>query len=107
MKYFFLTEGWKVGRVWGVQGEWNSLAWRREPEIERLKVSISETDEILWLYRVEDAVIMVEVKPEATVVGAKNIGQVMLKRLMSAEQVIDRLGASEAVCQISRGTLQG
>ncbi|GAB4293188.1 MAG: hypothetical protein Fur0025_29360 [Oscillatoriaceae cyanobacterium] len=105
MKYFFLTEGWKVGRVWGVQGEWNSLAWRREPEIERLKVSIAESEEILWLYRVEDAVIMVEVKPEDAGAATKNIGQVMLKRLMSAEQVIDRLGASEAVCQISRGSL--
>ncbi len=105
MKYFFLTEGWKVGRVWGVQGEWNSLAWRREPEIERLKVSITESDEVLWLYRVEDAVIMVEVKPEDEAASTKNIGQVMLKRLMSAEQVIERLGASEAVCQISRGSL--
>lgn len=105
MKYFFLTEGWKVGRVWGLQGEWNSLAWRREPEIERLKVSITEGEEVLWLYRVEDAVIMVEVKPQDVAAGAKNIRQVMLKRLMSAEQVIERLGASEAVCRISQGSL--
>ncbi len=29
------------------------------------------------------------------------IGQVVLKRLISAEQVIDRLGAAEAMCQMT------
>ncbi|MEB3831091.1 hypothetical protein [Phormidium sp. CCY1219] len=107
MKYFFLTEGWTVGRVWGVEGLWNAIAWRREPAIERINLSIVEHEEILWLYRVEDAVIMVEVKPKVPdASGASSIGQVFLRRLMSAEQVIERLAASEAICQMnsSKGT---
>lgn len=62
MKYFFLTEGWTVGRVWGVGGLWNALAWRREPEIEKMNLAIIEQGEKMWLYRVEDAVLMLEVK---------------------------------------------
>jgi hypothetical protein len=44
---------------------------------------------LLWLYQVEDSVLMVEVKPEGEVRQA--IGQVVLKRLISADQVIERL----------------
>lgn len=108
MKYFFLTEGWTVGRVWGVEGLWNAVAWRREPEIEKINLSILENDEKLWLYRVEDSVIMVEVKPIAPEAsGAPTIGQVVLRRLMSAEQVIERLCASEAICHMQRMSSPG
>lgn len=90
VKYFFLAPGWTIGRVWELGGLWNANVWRREPEIERLDVHLVEQGEPLWLYRVEDAVIMVEVQPEADV-SAQPFGQVVLKRLMSAEQALDRL----------------
>lgn len=106
MKYFFLTEDWSVARVWGLEGVWNELAWRREPQIERMNLCIVENDETMWLYKVEEAVIMVEVKPGEKGSSKQAIGQVMLKRLMSAEQAIERLGASEAICQIVKGSLQ-
>ncbi len=89
MKYFFLSDGWITGRVWEFGGLWNELAWQRKPHIRRLNLSIHEQGETLWLYQVEDSVLMVEVKPESTTHSA--IGQVVLKRLMTAEQVIERL----------------
>ena len=94
MKYFFLADGWTVGRVWELGGLWNETAWRRKPEILRLTVSIWEKGQQLWLYRVEDAVLMVEVLPMAGTqidVASQSIGQVVLKRLMSGDQVIDLL----------------
>lgn len=105
MKYFFLSDGWTVGRVWGAEGLWNELAWRRKPNIERVDLVLIEQNEKLWLYRVEDAVLMVEVKPidpAPTDQPAKNIGQVVLKRLITAEQVIERLGVSAVTCQMNR-----
>lgn len=44
----------------------------------------------------------VEVRPAtASSNGIKQaIGQVVLKRLITAEQVIDRLGIAEAMCQL-------
>jgi hypothetical protein len=104
VKYFFLTEGWTVGRVWGSDGFWNETAWRRQPEIQRLNICLLETSEKLWLYRVEDAVLTVEVRPITTdpaKVSSQAIGQVVLKRLINAEQVIERLGAAEAMCQLT------
>jgi hypothetical protein len=89
VKYFFLSDGWTTGRVWEFGGLWNELAWQRKPHMRRLNLSIHEQGETLWLYQVEDTVLMVEVKPENT--GKPAIGQVVLKRLMTAEQVIDRL----------------
>ena len=100
MKYFFLSEGWTVGRVWETGGLWNERAWRRKAEIERMNVCITGQGETLWLYRVEDAVLMVEVMPiDTTQVspGAQAIGQVMLRRLITAEQVLEWLSSSE-VC---------
>lgn len=94
VKYFFLSDGWIVGRVWELGGLWNEGAWRRKPKIEQMELCIWENGEKLWLYRVEDAVLMVEVKPgEALPVdsAAKTIGQVVLKRLMTADQAIDLL----------------
>ncbi|NEO70438.1 hypothetical protein [Moorena sp. SIO3H5] len=93
MKYFFLSEGWVVGRVWEFGGLWNENAWRRLPEIKQINLSILEQGEKLWLYQVEDLVVMLEVKPmpNTSPESAKTIGQVVLKRLITAEQVIERL----------------
>ncbi|MBE9013820.1 hypothetical protein IQ250_26895 [Pseudanabaenaceae cyanobacterium LEGE 13415] len=90
MKYFFLSDGWCVGRVWEVGGLWNEIAWRRKPRIEQLDLSVWENGEKLWLYRVEDEVLMVEVKPSPSVESGA-IGQVVLKRLITADQAIDIL----------------
>ena len=103
MKYFFLSEGWTVGRVWASDGLWQITAWRRQPDIQRINICLVEQSEVLWLYRVEDAILTVEVKPttQAQVeTSSKTIGQVVLKRLMSAEQVIERLGTASARCQL-------
>ena len=98
MKYFFLSEGWGVERVWEFGGLWNENAWRRKPHMEKLRISIVEQGETLWLYQVEEAVIMVEVKPNTQAAQAvPTIGQVVLKRLMSAEQVIERLSEAQSV----------
>lgn len=101
MKYFFLTEGWTVGRVWASDGLWSETAWRRQPDIQRLNICLVEASEKLWLYRVEDIVLTVEVKPASTpddTPGA--IGQVVLKRLIDAEQAIERLSAAQATCHL-------
>ncbi|MFQ4139678.1 hypothetical protein PGN35_025540 [Nodosilinea sp. PGN35] len=92
MKYFFLSDGWVTGRVWEFGGLWNELGWQRKPHIRRLNLSIQEQGETLWLYQVEETVLMVEVKPEGT--AREPIGQVVLKRLITAEQVIERLCAA-------------
>lgn len=94
MKYFFLSDGWTVGRVWELGGLWNESAWRRKPQIEQMNLCIWENEEKLWLYRVEEAVLMVEVRPgEALQLQSpnKSIGQVVLKRLMGADQAIELL----------------
>ena len=98
MKYFFLSDGWIVGRVWEFGGLWNINAWRREPEIQKMNLCILEQGEKLWLYRVEEDVLMVEVKPgpDVSTESAKSIGQVVLKRLITAEQALERLGAAQA-----------
>jgi hypothetical protein len=54
-----------------------------------------ENGEKLWLYRVEDAVLMVEVKPKSETEMAA-IGQVVLKRLITADQAIDILSKNLA-----------
>lgn len=90
VKYFFLSDGWSVGRIWELGGLWNEVAWRRKPQIEPLELCIWENDEKLWLYRVENAVLMVEVKPTSAVESGA-IGQVVLKRLITADQAIDIL----------------
>ncbi len=93
MKYFFLSEGWNVGRVWEFGGLWNEASWRRKPKIDRLNLHISENNEKLWLYQVEEEVIMLEVKPADENAVNRAIGQVVLKRLITAEQVIERICA--------------
>jgi hypothetical protein len=108
VKYFFLSEGWIVGRVWGVGGLWSETAWRRLPDIQQLNLCLWDQNEKMWLYCVEDAVLMVEVKPTDPLVQSdptKNIGNVVLTRLISAEQVLERLCTIEAQCQISKPLL--
>ncbi|MEL6165250.1 MAG: hypothetical protein AAFR37_16365 [Cyanobacteria bacterium J06628_3] len=103
MKYFFLSDGWKVGRVWAFDGLWQVSAWRRHPQIERLNLCLVEDSELMWLYQVEDAIVTVEVEPALSVprqIPPQSIGQVVLKRLISAEQVIERLGNASAKCQL-------
>ncbi|MDJ0801160.1 MAG: hypothetical protein QNJ51_30875 [Calothrix sp. MO_167.B12] len=103
MKYFFLSAGWTVGRVWATDGLWQVTAWRRSPEIQQLDICLVEKNELLWLYRVEPVVVMVEVKPMDNTqlpVSKQTIGQVILRRLMSAEQVIEHLGKAAAKCQL-------
>lgn len=98
MKYFFLSEGWTIGRVWELGGLWNERAWRRQPQIEQMHLCILEQGEILRLYQVEAAVLMVEVKLlTPTNSGANSIGQVVLKRLMTAEQAIAYLCRAEKI----------
>jgi len=99
VKYFFLSDGWTVGRVWQLGGLWNENAWRRPPEIQKTALRIIEQEEILWLYQVEDAVLMVEVQPTSHLNSstAQTIGQVVLKRLISAEQVIERLVTAKVI----------
>jgi len=92
-KYFFLSDGWTVGRVWESGGLWNEVAWRRKPQIRQLDLCITEADERLRLYQVEDAILMVEVKPNSQQ-SPNSIGQVVLKRLMDAEKVLDVLCAN-------------
>jgi ApbE superfamily uncharacterized protein (UPF0280 family) len=97
VKYFFLSNGWSVGRVWEFGGLWDEVSWRRKPQIQRLNIAIVEQGEPLWLYQVEDAVLMVEVKPPAAVAGGTTIGQVVLKRLIAAESAIARLSAAAEI----------
>ncbi len=95
MKYFFLSEGWIYGRVWEFGGLWGQTTRRNPPHIQRLNCGISQKGENLWLYEVEDAVIMLEVKPTAN--EQSNIGQVVLKRLITAEQAIKVLTEAEKI----------
>jgi hypothetical protein len=64
-----------------------------------MNLCILEQGEKLWLYRVEEAVLMVEVKPdaEASAESAKTIGQVVLKRLITAEQALERLATVQTL----------
>ncbi|WP_017306291.1 hypothetical protein [Spirulina subsalsa] len=95
MKYFFLSDGWLVGRVWEFGGLWDESAWRRRPQIQRLNLGMIEHGEKLWLYQAEEAVLMVEVKPSNSLGAGSSIGQVVLRRLMSADQALERLTKAE------------
>ncbi|MDY7016244.1 MAG: hypothetical protein SVX43_22130 [Cyanobacteriota bacterium] len=97
MKYFFLSDGWSIGRVWEFGGLWNESAWRRKPILEKLNIGIVEQNETLWLYQVEDAVLMIEVKPPAGGMAESTFGQVVLKRLIAADEAIARLAKAESL----------
>jgi len=89
MKYFFLTEGWTIGRIWEFGGLWNVNGRRRSAYLQALPICLIENEEKLVLYEVEDDVLMVEVlSPDQNKNTSSSIGQVVLKRLISAEQVI-------------------
>ncbi|AFY69304.1 hypothetical protein Pse7367_1005 [Thalassoporum mexicanum PCC 7367] len=115
MKYFFLAEGWQIKRVWEAGQLWNEIAWRRKPYIEAMgKYMIDRTEEML-LFKVEDAVGMIEVMPSPQdSTGQSNnqrnqsnqpnptsnnpdqqlsapIHQVRITRLLTAEQVLERI----------------
>lgn len=101
MKYFFLSEGWKTGRVWEFGGLWNEAAWQRKPHLQKMSLCIVEHGEKLWLYQVEEAVLMVEVRPLSQ--SAQTIGQVVLKRLIAAEQVLENLCSADDIINTSEG----
>jgi hypothetical protein len=93
MKYFFLSQGWQIRRVWETSGLWNERVWRRKPQISKMGIYLVDHTETMALFKVEDAVQMVEVIPEADA-GRKNevaIAQVRIKRLISAEQALERI----------------
>jgi len=92
MKYFFLADGWTYNRIWERGGIWNENAWRRKPNIQCLPLGMIENNQVLWLHEVEDTIIMVEVIPiYENAKLSSTIGQVMLKRLIDTEQVIQSL----------------
>jgi hypothetical protein len=98
MKYFFLAEGWTYYRVWEMGGLWQESLWQRKPLIQSLNLGIVENNEILWLYQVEDAVLMLEVKPmQNDIISSSTIGQVIVKRLIDAEATIELLNRSETI----------
>ncbi|MDJ0591985.1 MAG: hypothetical protein QNJ72_18675 [Pleurocapsa sp. MO_226.B13] len=97
MKYFFLSDGWTYGRVWEFGGLWDQVSWGRKPQIKRLNCGTVQQGETLWLYAVEDAVLMVEVHPQEKMPTTSAIGQVVLKRLIDAEQVIEILSSSDSL----------
>jgi hypothetical protein len=97
MKYFFLADGWTYKRVWEFGGLWNYDEWRREPHIQQLNIGIVEQSQTLWLYQVEDPVLMVEVVPIEQSDIVHSIGQVVLKRLITPEQVLEQLNKAEYV----------
>jgi len=101
MKYFFLSQGWRVRRVWDVSGLWNEMAWRRRPIIIPIGVYLVDSREEMVLYKVEESIQAVEAIPEdlsnnrdriVSNDGSKvAIAQVRISRLLSAEQVLDRI----------------
>jgi hypothetical protein len=97
MKYFFLADGWTYNRVWEFGGLWNYDEWRREPQIKQLNIGIVEQGQRLWLYQVEDPVLMIEVTPKDQEGKVHSIGQVVLKRLSTSEQVLEQIIKSESV----------
>lgn len=102
MKYFFLSEGWTTGRIWEFGGLWDEFAWQRKPHIKKMPLRIVENGETLWLFQVEEAVLMVEVKPIAQ--PQRAIGQVVLKRLITAEQVLAHLCDTEISINMGQHT---
>ena len=103
MKYFFLADGWTTGRVWEFGGLWNRAAWQRSPHLQKQTLCIREGDEVLRLYQAEEAILMVEVMPISDAIAVKDaaakqqIGQVVLKRLLSAEQAMEKLCQEETI----------
>lgn len=90
MKYFFLADGWVIGRIWEVGGQWRGQGRARQ-KVQALALGIQQTDaEVLWLYATAEDVLMVEVKP-SDAIASGSLGQVILKRLIDADTAIARL----------------
>ena len=104
MKYFFLADGWTTGRVWEFGGLWNEIARYRKPHLQRQPLCIQENGETLCLYEAEEDILMVEVMPKS--ITHPTIGQVVLKRLLSAEQVLERLCQEENIFHLPASLLQ-
>ncbi len=85
--------------MWESGGLWDELSWRRKPHIQQLNICIREQHELLWLYQVEDVVLMVEVTPMTIAHTNRPIGQVVLKRLITADQAIEKLSEAEVVAK--------
>ncbi len=97
MKYFFLAENWHIGRVWEFGGQWDLATWRRPPNIQRTSLGMETNNERFWLYQVEDAVLMLEIRPDPVPDSPQVIGQVMIKRLMTPEEAIAQLNQAAIV----------
>lgn len=85
--------------MWEFGGLWNEAVWRRKPDIRQTSLCMIENGEKLWLYCVEDEVIMIEVKPidfNSSKPEARSIGQVVLKRLIDGDQAIEMLSKAES-----------
>jgi hypothetical protein len=97
MKYFFLSQGWRVRRVWELSGLWNDMAWRRKPIIIPIGVYLVDGKEEMMLYKVEEVIQAIEVIPEESLESTESgdskpaIAQVRITRLLSAEQVLERM----------------
>jgi hypothetical protein len=99
MKYFFLSQGWQVSRVWDGAGLWNERVWRRKPLVMMMGIYVVDRTEEMALYKVEEAVQMLEVVPDqlldrsamANQVSNDAIGKVRITRLVSADQALERI----------------
>jgi hypothetical protein len=97
MKYFFLSQGWRLRRVWELSGLWNEMAWRRKPIIIPIGIYLVDGKEEMTLYKVEEVIQAIEVIPEELPASTESgdskpaIAQVRITRLLSAEQVLERL----------------
>lgn len=97
MKYFFLSQGWQLRRVWEVSGLWNDIAWRRKPIIIPIGIYLVDGKEEMILYKVEEVIQAIEVIPEELPRSRDSsdsqpaISQVRITRLLSAEQVLERI----------------
>ena len=58
---------------------------------------------LIWLYKVEEVILTIEVKPASITPNA--IASVVLKRLMNAPQVIERLSYATTSCQVKNAQL--
>ncbi|WP_197530024.1 hypothetical protein [Gloeobacter violaceus] len=85
--------------MWDSAGVWDDLVQRRKPQLERINLGIIEQGETFWLYRTEEAVVMVEVKrtEQTTNPAVQGIAQVLLKRLIDARETLERLSKAEVI----------
>jgi hypothetical protein len=77
--------------VWELGGLWTGQGHKEPLHLRRLNLGLQEPDEVLWLYEIEDIILMVEVRPASTDERSDTFGQVILKRLMNAETALARL----------------